>query len=157
MAAGPHWGAWSRAAVRLMQARSMSLVEHHGLQGRGGRWDLAEARLVFPGESDEVVADLCLIGTLQASEARFVWAWANRAIPPTAWQGLDRVREFGEMNALDALTTPEWPAGRAEAFELAAVAARVLYAAAVWLASSGDLTFFFALSNPRRVSRAASH
>ena len=152
-----HWSAWSRAAVRLMQARTAAFIEEHGLRGRGCRFSLDDPRVVFPAEGEELVADLCVIGSVPASGGRFRWAWANGAIPAQARKDLDRVREFGELNALDALTTPEWPAGRPEAFELAAVAGRVLYAAAVWVAPTSDLALFLALSNLRRVARSAPH
>ena len=157
MDAGPHWNAWSRAAIRLMEARNAAFVTQHALQGRTARWNLDDPRLVFLLEGGEMVADLCVIGSVLASDGLFRWAWANRAIPPNARRDLDRVLEFGDLNALDALTTTEWPAGQTEAFELAAVAARILAAEAVWMTSTSELTLFFALSNPRGVAPSAPY
>jgi hypothetical protein len=153
--AGPHWGAWGRAALRLMDARNAAFVARHGLAGRTARWSLDEPRLAFVLEGEDVVTDLCAIGSARAGIFR--WAWADGAIPPQARRDLEKVREFGELAALDALVAPVWPAGQVEALELAAVAARVLYAEAVWVGATGGTTLFFALSRPRRVPRSATH
>jgi hypothetical protein len=151
--AGPHWSAWSRAALRMMEERNSAFVREHGLEGRGCRWDLDDPRLVFPGQRDDLVTDLCAIATLQGR--RFRWAWADPSIPPHARQDLHRVREFGELSGLEALINSECLADRVQALELTAVAARVLYAPAVWVANVRDSTLFLALFHPRRVSRSA--
>jgi hypothetical protein len=70
----------------------------------------------------------------------------KRHDPPHARRGLEKVREFGERNALDLLTKPESPGDRAHGMEMAAIAARVLDAAGVWVETTGDVTLFFALS-----------
>jgi len=59
--APPDWGAWSREAVRLMQECNDAWVQDHSLQGRHYHWSLDDARLVFPSESDEVAADICVV------------------------------------------------------------------------------------------------
>jgi hypothetical protein len=155
--AGPHWEAWVRAAVRLMEARTAAFVDDNHLQGHTGYWNLADPRLVFRLEDELAVADLCVIGSMRASSGLFRWAWADDSIPPGARRGLERVHEFGELSALDALTTPTSPAGWYEALELASVAARVLYASALWVAASDELTLFFALSGLRREPRVAGN
>jgi hypothetical protein len=151
--AGPHWSAWSRAALRMMEERNSDFVREHGLEGRSCRWDLDDPHLVFPGPRDDLVTDLCAIGSLR--DRRFRWAWADPAIPPHARRELHRVREFGELSGLEALISPEAPADRVQALELSAVAARVLYAPAVWVASVRDGLLFLALSRPQRVPRHA--
>ena len=154
---GPHWSAWARAAVRLMQARNAAVVAAHHLSGRSPRWSPAHPRLSFVCDDDEVVADSTVIGALDRATGCFQWAWADAAIPADARRGLERVREFGELNDLAALTSPRRLSSRIHAFELAAVAARLLYAAAVWPVASGELTFFVAASQLRRVPRGAVH
>lgn len=146
---GPYWSAWSRAAVRLMQARTATLVRELELQGRSYRWTLDTPWLLLQSRSGRAVADICVIGRVSGAEGSFRWAWADEGIPSHAQSGLERVREFGEINGLDLLTTPAFPASRAQAHELSAVAARVLNAAALWIENAGDHTLFFALSNVR--------
>ena len=148
----PDWASWSREAARLMQERNAVWMREYGLHGRHYHWSINDAQLVFPSASDEVVADVCVIGSVSVSEGTFLWAWANDVIPSCARQGLEKVREFGESNALELLTKPQWPGGLPEALEMAAVAGRVLGAAGVWVAETGDVTNFFALSNFRKLA-----
>jgi hypothetical protein len=144
------WRAWSREAVRLMIERNAAFVRDHGLQDRPYHWDLDDAQLVFSADNDEVIADICVLGSLSSSEGTFLWAWANEAIPLQARRGLEGVREFGERNALELLSRPEWPSDAAGGLEVAAVSGRILDASGVWVAPTGDVTLFFALSNFRR-------
>jgi hypothetical protein len=134
-----------------MQERNNVWMRDYGLQGCRYDWSLDKAQFVFRPGSDEVVADICAVASVSEAEGTFLWAWANEAIPPQARRSLERVREFGESNALKLLTTPEWPGGRSEGQEMAAIAGRVLDAAGIWVAPTGDVTLFLALSNFRRV------
>jgi hypothetical protein len=133
-----------------MQERNDAWLRDYGLRGCKYDWTLDDAQLVFMSGSDEVIADICVLGSVSESEGTFLWAWANEAIPSHARRGLERVREFGERNALELLTKPKWPGGRPDGLEIAAVAARVLDASGVWAETAGDVTLLFALSCFRR-------
>jgi hypothetical protein len=146
----PDWSAWSQEAVRLMQERNDAWIRRYGLEGRRYQRSLDEAQLRFTSESDEVTCDICVIGSVSRSEGTFSWAWSNETIPSCARRGLASVRDFGETHALEFLISPQWPGSRPEGLEMAAVAGRVLDADGVWIAETGDLTLFFALSNFRR-------
>lgn len=146
----PDWSAWSQEAVRLMQERNRKWVQSYNLEGCPYQWSLDKAQLVFRSDSDQVVCDICVIGSLSRSEGTFRWAWANKAIPACAQRDLANVREFGEVHALELLTRAEWPGARPEGLEMAAVAARILDADGIWVADTGDVTLLFALSNFRR-------
>jgi hypothetical protein len=130
-----------------MQERNDAWMRDYGLQGCGYDWSLDDAQLTFRPGCDEVVADVCVIGSVSEVEGTFLWAWANEAIPHQARRGLERVREFGASNALELLTKSEWLGGRSDGLEMAAVAGRVLDASGVWVAPTGDVTLFLALSN----------
>jgi hypothetical protein len=149
----PNWAAWSQEAVHLMQERNTAWTRNYGLEGCRYEWSLDDAQLVFRSESDEVVCDICVIGSVSRSEGTFCWAWANEAIPSCAQRGLEGVREFGKTRALELLIQPRWPGGRPDGLEMAAVAGRILDADGVWIAETGDVTVFFALSNFRRRPR----
>jgi hypothetical protein len=153
--AQPDWRAWSREAVHLVQERNARWLRDYGLEDRRYHWRFADAQLVFPSEGASVIADICVIGSISVSEGTFLWAWANPAIPAHAWRGLERVREFGQRNALELLIKPEWPGDRSDALEAAAVAGRVLDADGIWIAPTGDVTLFFALTNLRKVPDVA--
>jgi hypothetical protein len=149
--AEPDWSAWSREAVRLMQERNRAWMENYGLRGCPYVWTFDDAQLVFSPDSNQVIADICVLGSVSEAEGTFLWAWASDTIPEHARRGLERVREFGDRNDLELLTKPVWPRGRCDGLEMAAVAGRVLDAAGVWVAPTGDVTLYFALSNFRRV------
>ncbi len=133
-----------------MQERNSACIRNYRLEGCPYQRSLGDAQLVFRSESDEVVCDICVIGSVSRSEGTFCWAWANAAIPSGAQRDLARVREFGRVEALELLVRPQWPGGRPEGLEMAAVAGRILDADGIWVAESGDVTLFFALSNFRR-------
>jgi len=123
-----------------MQERNGAWIRSNRLEGCPYEWSLDDARLVFRSEGDEVVSDICVIGSVSRSQGTFCWAWANEAIPSCAQRNLARVREFGKVEALELLIRPEWPA----------VAGRILDADGIWIEETGDVTLFFALSNFRR-------
>src|SRR5262245_29388379 len=146
------WSDWSRDAVRLMQERNEAWVRDYGLQGCHYQWSLDSAQMVFRSGASEVVADICVVGSVSEAEGTFLWAWANESIPPHSRRGLERVREFGERNALELLTSPEWPAAGAEGLEMAAIAGKILDASGLWIDTFKGVTWFFALSSLRRTS-----
>jgi hypothetical protein len=147
----PDWCAWSRDAVRVMQERSEAAIARFGLAGARYDWDLDAAILIFPLPDHDVIADLCVVGSVSRSKHTFCWAWADDVIPPQARVGLETVRDFGKANDLSHLVFPEWHGTRANGLEMAAVAARLLDAPLVCVVPHGTVTMFFALSNLRRV------
>lgn len=139
------WGEWSRQAVAAMQARNEAWITRFALQRAPYRWDLGTAELIFERAADRVVADICVVGTVSASQGTFQWAWANEVIPRAARQGLELVRTFGEANDLSRLINPEWRGGRADGLEMLAIAGRVQDATGGFVEAAGDLTLFFTL------------
>jgi hypothetical protein len=55
------------------------------------------------------------------------------------------VREFGKAQALDLLITAQWPGGRSEGLEMAAVAGRTLDTDGICIEETTDVTVFLAL------------
>lgn len=139
------WGEWSRQAVAAMTARNQAWISRFDVERAPFRWDLATAELCFERATDQVVADLCLVGTASEGEGTFLWAWANEAIPDSAKRGLDAVRTFGATHDLPRLVTPEWPGGRADGLEMLAIAGRVQDASGGFIDRTGGLLFFFTL------------
>jgi hypothetical protein len=139
------WGRWSREAVEFMQGRSRAFIERFELAGRPFRWNLDAGQIAFVRSGDAIVADLCVVGSVSASEGTFLWSWANEAIPGRARDRIHEVRAFGTTHDLGLLTTAEWPATRAEGLEMVAVAGRILDGDGVFVATEGDLALFFVL------------
>jgi hypothetical protein len=139
------WSEWSRQAVAAMNAQNQAWISDFDLQRAPFRWDLATAELCFERATDQVVADLCLVGTVSEAEGTFLWTWANETIPAAAKRGVDAVRAFGATHDLPLLVTPEWPGGRAEGLEMLAVAGRVQEASGGFIDRTEDLFLFFTL------------
>lgn len=139
------WGEWSRRAVADMQARNKAWIARFGLSGAPYRWDLATAELVFERATDQVVADICLIGTVCEDEGTFAWAWDNDAIPTVAKRGVDVVRRFGIAHDLPRLTMPTWDGSREDGLEMLAVAGRIQDASGGFVERDGRLHLFFTL------------
>ena len=139
------WAEWSRQAVAAMQARNEAWIARFNLARAPYRWDLVTAELRFERETDQVVADLCVVGTVSELEGTFLWAWDNDAIPVTAKRGLDVVRTFGATHDLPLLITPEWPGGRADGLEMLAIAGRIQDASGAFVDQEGALLLFFTL------------
>jgi len=128
-----------------MQERNDAWMREFGLSGCQYEWNLDSAQILFRSDTVEVVADICVVGSVSEAQGTFLWAWANEEIPCQARRGLDKVRAFGESNNLELLTIPEWGGSRPEGLEMSAIAARLLDAAGVWIETSADVTLFFAL------------
>ena len=139
------WSEWSREAVATMRSRNDEWIGRFGLAHAPYRWDLDSAELVFDRTADQVVAELCLVGTVSDSEGTFRWAWDNDAIPTGARSGLELVRAFGITHDLPLLATPVWPGGRAEGLEMLAVAGRIQEASGGFVDRAEDLLLFFTL------------
>jgi hypothetical protein len=145
------WSTWSREAVALAQGRNDAWRDRFGLSDGRYAWDIDLAEIVFQRPSDEVVADLCMIGTIAGG--MFLWAWANDSLPKAATRRIDLVRTFGLQHDLPLLTTRHFPADRAQGLELLAIAARVQDAEGVFIDSTDDAIVFLTLSNFRLRAR----
>jgi hypothetical protein len=143
------WAEWSRQAVAEMQARNEEWLRGFSLRGAPYRWDLGTAELIFVRAGDQVVADICAVGTVSEAQGTFRWAWANDAIPSTAMRGLELVRAFGETHDLPLLITPEWPGGLPDGLEMLAIAGRVQGADGAFVDGEQGLKLLFTLSRFR--------
>lgn len=139
------WSEWSREAVAAMEASNQAWIEQYQLAGAPYHWDLAAGELVFTRAGDQVVADLCLVGTVSEMAGTFQWAWANDAIPAAAKRDLHKVRTFGATHGLPLLTTPERPGGRSDGLEMLAIAGWIQEASGGFIESEGELVLFFTL------------
>jgi Domain of unknown function (DUF4265) len=139
------WAAWSREAVRIMQQRNDRWTARYGFADCRYDVDVGTATLWLHRKKDLVVAAIRVVGKTSERKGTFLWSWADVILSTEARLGVERVREFGEEHGLSLLTTPEFPAGRAEALEVLAIAGRVLDAQGVLVMPHGDLTMFFVI------------
>ena len=133
--------------MRLMQERNALWQQRFGLsEGCAFHWDINTATIRFRRHADEVTSSICVVGTTSNQKGTFLWGWANERIPAIARKGLELVREFGARHRLPLLTTPEFPGGRSEAIEVAAITGRALDAEGIFIDPRADVTLFFALA-----------
>jgi hypothetical protein len=148
MAEERDWGAWSDDAFAVMRRRNDAWQREYGLSDEARfAWSLVPPEIVFTRDDDEVVAELCVVGSAADSEATFVWAWSNANINDEAKEGLELVRRFGTRHNLLMLIEPTCDA--ADGQECLAIAAKLLKADGVFIARQGEVTLFFALTNFR--------
>lgn len=67
-----------------------------------------------------------MIGTTSKSAGNWLWAWANKSLPPKVTSGSAIVRAFGETEKLSDLTKEYLPDDEYIGWEMTAIAARLL-------------------------------
>ena len=149
MPAETDWGEWSREAARRMQIRNDALIERFQLAETHYRWNLELGRMGFLLQTEAVVAEICVVGSISDAAGTFLWEWDNDAVTPISIARLAPFREFGDTQDLRRLTTPEWAGAHSDGLEMLAVAGRILDAEAVWIERDGDRTFYFTLHQIR--------
>lgn len=148
------WQAWSYEAQALMDERNDDWQREYQLFDAPYRWSLQPPELIFERGPDEVVADLCLVGTYAPADRFFLWAWGNTSIDREVREGLEAVRRFGAARGWSQLTEPRVSGEEELAERLAAVAARIQDAAGTFVDVSDDLTLAFTIRGFRVRPRA---
>jgi len=95
--------------------------------GRHGRWDWdnSSSTITFSDPMLPTVRVHCsVLGTTEGNS--WEWSWANENIPLHEKNDMDRVREFGEANGYEKLTTPFLAADEYTGWEMTAVTEHVL-------------------------------
>lgn len=94
------------------------------LFGKEEQWNLdpgqAELAFTFPGRL--VTAPAQIIGTFDLQTAHWSWSWADPSAPETLTTHALQLKEFGEQNGINLLTTPTWPAEESDCWYMAALA-----------------------------------
>ncbi len=88
-------------------------------------------------------APVQIIGTLNAADSTFLWAWDHPSIEPALQINASRVKAFGEEHGLDELTTRKVACNEARAWEYTAVAMRLAEANGGYRAEASPGTFVF--------------
>ena len=95
--------------------------------GRHKRWDWDDEAVTLTF-SDPVLPTVCIdvsiVGTVEGTS--WQWSWANRNLSERETGEMEKVRAYGEANALEKLTTPFLEADEYTGWEMTAVAAHIL-------------------------------
>ena len=100
--------------------------ERYGMHAHW-HWDDESATLTFTDpEKPTLVIEVTVVGTTEG--ASWEWTWANSNFPAHTKLGMDAVREFGEAQGYDQLTTAFLDADEYTGWEMTARAAHLLKA-----------------------------
>ena len=107
-----------------LKEKNDRFVERYGKHQRWD-WDDESVTLTFSDpELPSVRIHVSIVGTTEGSS--WQWSWANRNIPAHKKRDMEKVREFGEANGLEKLTSGFLDADEYTGWEMVAVAAHIL-------------------------------
>ena len=69
-----------------------------------------------------------VVGTISTKSNTWLWSWANPHFSDVKLGDIDKVREFGEREAIAKLTEEKWEAEEVDGWEMTAISARLLEA-----------------------------
>ncbi len=141
----PQWQAFGEEARALMDRRNDSWQSRYQLLDAPYRWTLQPTELIFDRGADEVVADLCLVGTYHQADRELLWAWGNTTVDRDVREGLAVVRRFGAARAWSLLTEPRVTVSEEVAELLVAIAGRLQDAPGTFIDDAGDYTLLFTI------------
>jgi hypothetical protein len=113
--------------------------------GKSERWDYSQdsGELVFTFPETVVSSPAQIIGSFDSQAGSWMWAWANSAVSEVLTRDSLRVREYGEQHRIRRLTTPTWPAGEMDGWNMAALANRLCESNGVYRGPAGTTFVFF--------------
>lgn len=118
-------------------------------------WNAWRGELVFSkGGVPKVVARIQVAGTLVTKNktSTWTWAWAKPDLLAPVREGVPKVRAFGEERSILALMQPKWVATEADAWQMTAVACRLMDAKGAFKCPGADGATFMVFTDIRSVS-----
>lgn len=130
--------------------------------GSEARWevDLKEGQVGFHFHDGTVlVAPIQIVGTYNARDATFLWAWGHRTLPEALVEHARLARRWGETNGVSDYTKAIVSCAADEVWNFAAVTARLSGRDGIYRGRSGSVWMYltygeFDLQVPHRTSRA---
>jgi len=115
--------------------------------GKEEEWQVDHERgeliLKFPGR--QVIAAAQLIGTYNTETGLWQWAWADPTLPQSIITHALRVKEYGEQQGIERLTSPEWLGAETDCWYMAALAFRLCGCHGAYRGPAGATCSFFTL------------
>lgn len=135
-----------RAAIAFENQRALAdLLGDHNWQV-----DVPTGRMTFSGSST-IACDVQLLGTESYESNTWLWAWANTQsnLPPKVLQSAQELRELGEQQGLEMLTTPSIDLDGRNAHEIAMIASGLCNADAYYRGDYGAGALYCLLTLPQ--------
>lgn len=104
-------------------------------------YDRGELVLKLPGR--QVIASAQIIGTYDAESGVWQWAWANSSLPQNIIAHALSVKEYGEQQGIERLTSPEWSGAETDCWYMAALAFRLCGCGGAYRGPAGATFTFF--------------
>lgn len=111
----------------------------------GASWsaDLEAGTISFVNKRGwTIVAPVQVIGTRSLADSTWLWAWDHPSVPPARAVDAQRVKAFGAMQGLEALTTRKIVASEEECWEFTALAAHLAAANGAYRGPAGKAEVF---------------
>jgi hypothetical protein len=97
-----------------------------------------------------------IIGTFNANDQSWLWAWANPSIERSLAANALKLRAYGEQHGLARLTTPRWTGAENDAWAMTALAAKLCDAQGAYRGPSGPTSVFLTFGEVRLLRRDAT-
>lgn len=135
-------------------------TEAHQAWGLGtfDRWNVDQERgeIVFSNaDGKRVVAPAQIIGSFSTNDNSWLWAWDNPSVVDGMKKDARKLKEYGEKNNIEKLTTRKWTGTQDEAWEMAALAVKLCNAQGAYRGPSGK-TFVFMTFGDVKISNSKS-
>jgi hypothetical protein len=110
--------------VHEAQTKNDRFREKYGQHARWD-WDNDRSTLTFTDpQKPTLEIDVSIVGTTQGDQ--WEWSWANKNTPLHCKVDMDKVREFGDAQGYDKLTTAFLDADEYTGWEMTSIAVHVL-------------------------------
>ena len=104
-------------------------------------YEAAELLLKFPGR--QVIAVAQIIGAYDTETGIWQWGWANPSLPRNIIANALHVKEYGEQQGIERLTSPEWVGSETDCWYMAALAFRLCGSQGAYRGPAGATYTFF--------------
>jgi hypothetical protein len=131
---------------RCMEELRLKTQAHIAGWGLGStdRWDMDQndGRLVFTSKDVTAAAPAQIIGTYSTQTGTFLWGWDHPSVLPPLQEHARKVREYGELHGIPALTTRKLECTEDEAWEFTALACHLCEAQGAYRGPAGAALVF---------------
>jgi hypothetical protein len=144
---------YDKLAAQSLQDLKAKTAGHQAGWGMGTaeRWDLdqEEGRLIFTFPDKRVVCPAQIVGSWNAPQKSWLWAWQNPSILPHLAKASEKVRDYGTQHGMEKLTIPKWEAAEEAAWEVAAITCYLNEAQGIYRGPAGNMYVFIVFNTPQ--------
>jgi len=139
--------------VEEIQMKNTNLQKNYGF-GKYDRWDMnqGDGKLIFSENGEpKVICDIMMLGSYSIDSKTWRWSWANDTVVPELKNNFEKVKEYGKQNSYDDLIDDEFGTDEAGAWEMSAIATKILGGKGIYRAPCDNIYIFMMIkeiSNP---------